>query len=79
MKTLATTTSKGGWARRPPLSIWPTWRRRWGPHLLWDLDPQGAATYYFRVRPRIKGGGQEPAQGKGQAGRPDKGDRLRGP
>jgi len=26
--------------------------------LLWDLDPQGAATYLFRVRPRVKGGGQ---------------------
>lgn len=25
--------------------------------LLWDLDPQAAATYIFRVRPRIKGGG----------------------
>jgi len=26
--------------------------------LLWDLDPQGAATYLFRVRPRVKGGGK---------------------
>jgi chromosome partitioning protein len=25
--------------------------------LLWDLDAQGAATYIFRVRPRVKGGG----------------------
>ncbi len=24
--------------------------------LLWDLDPQGAATYLMRVRPRVKGG-----------------------
>jgi cellulose biosynthesis protein BcsQ len=24
--------------------------------LLWDLDPQGAATFYFRVRPKVKGG-----------------------
>ena len=24
--------------------------------LLWDLDPQGAATYMFRIRPRVKGG-----------------------
>jgi cellulose biosynthesis protein BcsQ len=24
--------------------------------LLWDLDPQAAATYMFRVRPRVKGG-----------------------
>jgi cellulose biosynthesis protein BcsQ len=26
--------------------------------LLWDLDPQAAATYIFRVRPRVKGGGE---------------------
>jgi cellulose biosynthesis protein BcsQ len=25
--------------------------------VLWDLDPQGAATFYFRVSPRVKGGG----------------------
>jgi cellulose biosynthesis protein BcsQ len=24
--------------------------------LLWDLDPQAAATYYFRVKPEVKGG-----------------------
>jgi len=26
--------------------------------LLWDLDPQGAASFYFRVRARVKGGGR---------------------
>jgi len=26
--------------------------------LLWDLDPQGAATYMFRIRPKVKGGGR---------------------
>jgi chromosome partitioning protein len=26
--------------------------------LLWDLDPQGASTYLFRVRPKIPGGGR---------------------
>jgi cellulose biosynthesis protein BcsQ len=24
--------------------------------LLWDLDPQGAATYLFRIKPKVKGG-----------------------
>jgi cellulose biosynthesis protein BcsQ len=24
--------------------------------LVWDLDPQGASSYYFRVKPKIKGG-----------------------
>ncbi|MGN6608793.1 MAG: ParA family protein [Jatrophihabitans sp.] len=26
--------------------------------LLWDLDPQAAATYIFRVKPKVKGGGE---------------------
>jgi cellulose biosynthesis protein BcsQ len=26
--------------------------------LVWDLDPQGAASYYFRVKPKVKGGGR---------------------
>jgi len=25
--------------------------------LLWDLDPQAAATFYFRIRPKVRGGG----------------------
>lgn len=24
--------------------------------LLWDLDPQGAASFYFRIKPKLKGG-----------------------
>ena len=32
--------------------------------LLWDLDPQAAATYIFRVRPRVKGGGRGLVTGK---------------
>jgi len=26
--------------------------------VLWDLDPQGAASYLFRIRPKVKGGGK---------------------
>jgi chromosome partitioning protein len=26
--------------------------------LLWDLDPQAAASFLFRIRPRVKGGGK---------------------
>jgi len=26
--------------------------------LLWDLDPQGAASFLFRIEPRVKGGGR---------------------
>ena len=32
--------------------------------LLWDLDAQGAATFYFRVEPRIKGGAKKLIGGK---------------
>lgn len=31
--------------------------------LLWDLDPQAAATFLFRIRPRVKGGGKALIQG----------------
>jgi cellulose biosynthesis protein BcsQ len=32
--------------------------------VLWDLDPQGAATFMFRVKPRVKGGGKALIHGK---------------
>ncbi len=32
--------------------------------LLWDLDPQGASTYLFRVKPKVKGGGRKLVRGK---------------
>jgi chromosome partitioning protein len=32
--------------------------------LLWDLDPQGAATFMFRVRAKVKGGGKGLVRGK---------------
>jgi len=31
--------------------------------LVWDLDPQAAATFYFRVRPKVKGGGRALVRG----------------
>jgi chromosome partitioning protein len=32
--------------------------------LIWDLDPQGSASYLFRVRPRVKGGGRALVEGR---------------
>ena len=32
--------------------------------LLWDLDPQGAASYLLRVRPKVRGGGAKLVRGK---------------
>jgi cellulose biosynthesis protein BcsQ len=31
--------------------------------LLWDLDPQGAATFLFRIRPKVKGGSRRLVHG----------------
>jgi chromosome partitioning protein len=47
--------------------------------LLWDLDPQGAASYLLRIRPRVKGGGKALIRGKtslDQAVKPTEFDRL---
>ena len=32
--------------------------------LIWDLDPQGASSYYFRVKPKVKGGSKALIAGK---------------
>jgi len=32
--------------------------------LIWDLDPQGASSFYLRVKPGIKGGGSKLVRGK---------------
>ncbi len=32
--------------------------------LVWDLDPQGAASFYFRVKPKVKGGSRGLVRGK---------------
>jgi chromosome partitioning protein len=32
--------------------------------VIWDLDPQGAASFLFRVRPKVKGGGRKLVRGR---------------
>jgi chromosome partitioning protein len=32
--------------------------------VLWDLDPQGAASFMFRIKPKVKGGGRALISGK---------------
>src|SRR6202034_3599393 len=32
--------------------------------VLWDLDPQGAASFMFRVKPKVKGGGRALISGR---------------
>jgi cellulose biosynthesis protein BcsQ len=41
--------------------------------LLWDLDPQGASTYLFRVRPKLKGGAENLVRLRSEVGRLIKG------
>jgi cellulose biosynthesis protein BcsQ len=36
--------------------------------LIWDLDPQGSATYMFRVKPKVKGGGKALVEGRRTVG-----------
>ncbi len=59
MKTFATYNIKGGVGKTTAavnlayLSAADGYRT-----LIWDLDPQGAASFLFRVKPRVKGGGK---------------------
>lgn len=32
--------------------------------LIWDLDPQAASTFYFRVKPKVRGGAKKLVRGK---------------
>ena len=41
--------------------------------LLWDLDPQGAASYYLRIKPHLKGGGKALINGRHGLGESIKG------
>lgn len=64
MKTLATYSIKGGVGKTSTaVNVAYLAARDGARTLLWDLDPQGAATYIFRVRPRVKGGGERVLQG----------------
>jgi cellulose biosynthesis protein BcsQ len=57
MKTLATYSIKGGVGKTTTAVNLAYEAARSGARvLLWDLDPQGAATFFFRVKPLVKGG-----------------------
>lgn len=34
--------------------------------LIWDLDPQGASSFYLRVKPKVKGGSKKIVRGKSE-------------
>jgi chromosome partitioning protein len=65
VKTLATYNIKGGVGKTAAAVNLACLAAREGRRtLLWDLDPQGAASYLLRVRPRVKGGGKALIRGK---------------
>ncbi|HEY2812561.1 MAG TPA: ParA family protein [Acidimicrobiales bacterium] len=57
MKIVATYSIKGGVGKTAAAVNLAYLAARDGePALLWDLDPQGSATFLLRVRPKVKGG-----------------------
>jgi chromosome partitioning protein len=57
MKVYATYNIKGGVGKTSAAANLAHLAARSGYNvLLWDLDPQGAASYLFRIRPKVKGG-----------------------
>lgn len=59
MKTIATYSIKGGVGKTTSAVNLAFEAARSGYRvLLWDLDPQGAATYCYRVAPGVKGGAE---------------------
>ena len=67
MKVLATYSIKGGVGKTTAAVNLAHEAAQTGVRVLvWDLDPQGAATYVFRVRPKVKGGSARLVGAKGQ-------------
>lgn len=74
MKVLATYSIKGGVGKTSAAVNLGALAARDGRRaLIWDLDPQGAASFLFRIKPRVKGGARKLISGKR-----DPGDALKG-
>lgn len=65
MKVYATYNIKGGVGKTATAVNLAYAAREAGDRvLLWDIDPQGSASYYFRVKPKVKGGGEALVKGR---------------
>ncbi len=59
MKTLAVYNLKGGVGKTAAAVNLSYFAARSGLRtLIWDLDPQAATTYYFRIKPKVRGGSE---------------------
>lgn len=80
MHILATYNIKGGVGKTATAVNLAEIAARGGARVLvWDLDPQGAATFYFRVKAKVKGGGKGILRGKhdlAELARPTEFERL---
>ncbi len=60
MKALAAYNIKGGVGKTATVVNLAYLSAREGNNtLIWDLDPQGAASFYFRIKPKVKGGARK--------------------
>lgn len=65
MKTVALYSIKGGVGKTASAVNLAFLAARCGYRtLLWDLDPQAASSYYFRIQPKVKGGSKDLIAGK---------------
>ncbi len=65
MKTIAVYNIKGGVGKTATaVNLSYLCAREGHRTLIWDLDPQAASTFYFRIRPRRKGGAKRLIEGK---------------
>ena len=60
MRVLATYNIKGGVGKTAAaVNLAHLAASAGGRTLVWDLDPQGAASFYFRIKPKVRGGGKK--------------------
>ncbi|MET0510499.1 MAG: AAA family ATPase [Thermoleophilaceae bacterium] len=65
MRVVATYSIKGGVGKTSAAVNLAALAARDGRRtLLWDLDPQGAASFLLRVKPKVKGGGRRLVRGR---------------